>query len=117
MLLPGGHTRPLNNLMPLRDGLATRTAATKKPRTMPGLFVLLNLRRRSVPAGHRATPVEAVDQLGLRRVDDRAAGIDTRATVNQPGHRGPSTGRPRGDTSRENVLTVIPSSSAFAANK
>src|SRR6266852_6970905 len=31
---------------------------------MPGLFILLNIRRRSVPRGGRATPVEAVDEFG-----------------------------------------------------
>src|SRR5713226_3020709 len=31
---------------------------------MPGLFVFLNLGRRSVPRGGRATPVEAIDEFG-----------------------------------------------------
>src|SRR6266404_2111754 len=35
---------------------------------MLGLFVLLNLGRRSVPPGHRATPVEAIDQFASHAV-------------------------------------------------
>src|SRR6266436_8343119 len=43
--------------------------AQKKPRTMPGLLYRWTLDEDSVPARHRATPVEAVDKLAADRVD------------------------------------------------
>src|SRR6266849_8139116 len=48
----------------LRGQRCQVSPGTKKPRTMPGLFVLLNLGRRSVPRGGRATQVEAIDEFG-----------------------------------------------------
>jgi hypothetical protein len=55
MLLPGGHTRPLNNLMLLQKRLGNVRRGNKKAPDDAGAFCSANLRRRSVPRGS-ATP-------------------------------------------------------------
>jgi hypothetical protein len=58
MLLPGGHTRPLNNLMLLQKRLGNVRRGNKKAPDDAGAFCSANLRRRSVP--RERTPAAGV---------------------------------------------------------